>query len=243
MTIIWYPYAVTYAENATGFTPPPGIDGVPAQLVPGGGVAAVAAELDAAGFEAAQAEPDLSEGGWLAAALRAHHRVTCEAFARVPVLPLRFGACYASRSQLVGLLEAQGPRLREALDAVRDAAEWTVEVFVESHQPSEVDGAEAADGTAWMRRRLGEAHDRETLRGQASKCAQRVHRVLTELAVRTDGREGITRRVYLVRRQRETAFVTAASGLAAQLPGTHLKLKIIGPQPAFHFVSAGLRHG
>ena len=170
------------------------------KILVAGDLAAIAGEADAAGFEAAHKQADLSEDGWLAKAVRAHDRVIWQAFAQAGVLPSRFGALFARQDDLTGWLRTQGRRLRRALDLVRGAAEWDVEV----QTASEVDGLEAPNvpsGTAWMLNRQ-----------QESLVYQKVHDALAAQALRS--RDGF----YLVRRADESAFTGKVFELVELFP-------------------------
>ncbi len=216
MTIMWYLYAIAGARDADAIEPPSGIDDSPVKTLAAGDLAAIAGEVDAARFEAAGKRADLSEGGWLAKAVRAHDRVIWQAFARAAVLPSRFGGLFATQDALTRWLRRESGRLRRALDLVSDAAEWDVQVQL----ASDVDGNELPDmpsGTAWM-----------LSRQRGSLVYESVHGALAALAVRAhDG-------FYLVRRDGEGAFTRKVCELVGLFPGTQIKMT--GPQPAYHFV-------
>jgi hypothetical protein len=186
------------------------------KILSAGDLAAVAGEVNAAAFRAAQTLSDLSEDGWLTKAVRAHDRVIWEVFTQAAVLPSRFGALFATPQALTAWLRTERRRLYRALDLVRDVAEWDVEV----QAPSDVDGIEVPDmpsSTAWM---LSCQLD--------SVVCQTVHHALAALAVRSqDG-------FYLVRRADEGAFMRKVDDLVSQFAGT--QIKITGPQPVYHLV-------
>jgi hypothetical protein len=185
-----------------------------------GDLAAVAAEVDPALFEAAQANPDLNERGWLAGALEAHDELVRTVFAMIPLVPLRFGALVAGRAGVEELLVTEHERLRAALDVARDTAEWRVRVI--PHRPSGVDIREA-ERERWL------------------ELAGQVHAMLSVYAVETYGLVQATRDVYLVRRRDENVFSTAAFALAGLLSGTPMKLEISGPAPPYHLVGEDRR--
>jgi hypothetical protein len=212
MTIMWYLYAIADADDANGIGALSGIDDSPVKTLTAGDLAAIAGEVDTAGFEAARMHADLREDGWLAQAVRAHDRVIWQAFTRSAVLlPSRFGALFTGHDDLTGWLKAESPRLRRALDLVRDAAEWDIEVQI----ASDVDGNEVADLSG---------HE------QASLVYETVHNALAACAI------GAHDGFYLVRRDGEGAFTGKVHELVGLFPGTQIKMT--GPQPAYHFVDA-----
>ncbi|GIH02456.1 hypothetical protein Rhe02_05230 [Rhizocola hellebori] len=210
---MWYLYALAGVDDAHAIGPPPGIDDRPVKTLVAGDLVAFASEIDAAGFEAALRRADLSKDGELGRAVRAHDRVIWHVFAHSAVLPCRFGTVFATQEALAGWLRTEYRRFREALDLVRDAAEWDIEV----QAACDVDGNEVLDVKG---------------RQQASLVYETVRDTLAGLALRA--RDGF----YLVRRDEESAFAGKVFELVEAFPGTQIRMT--GPQPAYHFMDSGM---
>ncbi|MDQ7910437.1 GvpL/GvpF family gas vesicle protein [Phytohabitans sp. ZYX-F-186] len=238
----WYVYAVLDEPDASTVDTVVGIDGVPVRVVPSAGLAAVTSPVELAGFRAARERPDLREDGWLAGALRAHHRVVEDVFARAPVLPVRFGAVCASEADVVVMLSAFRERLRAGLAAVAGAGEWEVRLAAAdppAPDPSTSDG-EPLDGTAWMLRRRARARRRQETGERRRLAAGLVRDTLARHARDTYEVDGVARFVCLVRRADEEAFHRAADGLRGPVSGAGLRLDLDGPRAPFHFAQRGL---
>lgn len=230
----WYVYAVIAAADAATVDGPAGIDGVPAQVLVSADLAAVAAPVDLAAFRVAQAEPDLNEDGWLAQAVRVHHRVVEDVFAHASVLPLRFGALCASRDDVLLVLDSLRPRLRTGLARIAGAGEWMVRlVGAEPRAEAEAVDTTNASGTAWMLRRRASVRAREVARQRWSKAATTVYETLAKHARETCVAEAGVR--YLVKRADEARFAGAVQKLQESELDGELRLDVDGPRPAFHF--------
>lgn len=251
---VWYLYGLVRAEEADRLTALEGIDGTPVRVVAEGPVAAVAGELELAPFQAAQTATDLSEDGWLARALRAHDRLGAEAYASVPLLPLRFGCLYPERAAVVDMLRSRRESILAELDRLAGAGEWSVKAFAAPPTTSgdgpPGPGGDPADGTAWMNRQLDVAvsrdrlqRRRETLVGDLDErlSGHALDRYARD-AVGRDGQRSLFNVVYLVDGAAGDGF-RAALRDARRDCGDELRLVVHGPAPAYHFVRWEAPHG
>ncbi|MEV6970834.1 GvpL/GvpF family gas vesicle protein [Hamadaea sp. NPDC051192] len=227
MSVGWYLYAFVDPADAGGLVLPPGIDRTPVQIVRDGAYAAVASEVDTAPFDLTLSDADLTEDGWLAHAVRTHDQVVHAVFNRAPVLPMRFGGLYATRAGLVGLLRTEHAWLVDAFGRIREATEWHVRITED--RLSSAEPGKATAGPVWPCRRR---HDRST----SDELWTRMHADLAPHAVRSHQRPAAMGRAYLVRRESERAFIRAAAGLTRLVTGRRLRIEIVGPLPAYHFV-------
>src|SRR6185312_12858707 len=94
-----------------------------------GGISAVVSDVDIEVFRAGAAEADVTEDGWLAAAVRAHERVVLGAFHSAPTVPMRFGIVHPDERTVRSLLRDHADDFRAELERLDGAAEWSVKVF------------------------------------------------------------------------------------------------------------------
>ncbi|MEV0273837.1 GvpL/GvpF family gas vesicle protein [Hamadaea sp. NPDC050747] len=226
MNVGWYLYAFVNPADAGGLVLPPGIDRTPVQIVRDGEYAAVASEVDTAPFDLALSGADLTEDGWLARAVRTHDQVVHAVFNRAPVLPMRFGGLYATRAGLVGMLRAERAWLADAFTRIREATEWQVRIAED--RLSSAEPVRPVNGPGRLCRRRPERP-----RGE---LWTHMHAELAPHAVRSHQRPAAMGQAYLVRRERERDFIRTAAGLTRLVTGQRLRIEIVGPLPAYHFV-------
>lgn len=255
----WYVYAVARSEDLADFAGMTGIDNEAVHAVLAGRLAALASEPELAGFQAAEEEPELSEEGWLARALRAHDAVVAHAFAAAPVLPLRFGALYPTRDDVVEMLRSRADDLTAEIDRLAPTSEWDVKAYVgalaaEGSTPPEP-ADEASGGAAWMQQRRNAAVARETVREQRTRLATEIGEQLAEHArdtyLRSETADADPDRpaldaVYLVDRIDQDRFLAVVDRLRDRYSDDILRLAVTGPLPVYHFVRldpVGAGHG
>lgn len=236
-----------------------GVEDRPVTLVQSADLAAVAASVPLERFRALGApegEPDLGEGGWLAAAVRAHERVVERVFTHATVLPFRFGALYRSPEDVAAVLAEHGGGLDEELRRLDGTAEWGVRAYLEGNRGvAEVercaDGG-GVTGTEWMRLRREEAALRSAARQARHVVAEDVHEVLARRArdcvVRPHPRRDtadvpVLDGAYLYGRGDEARIAADTSGLSQRHAGSGLRLQVSGPWPPYHFVRLPERVG
>ncbi len=247
----WYLYAIIRAKDADQVPAGAGVDDEPFQVLPVGAIAAVAAHLDLAGFHSVRPDdPDMSEDGWLAGAVRAHDRVVAETFELVPVLPLRFGCLYPGRGELLNALADTAPALLAELSRLDGAAEWTVRVATGTtdDEVPEPDTAQPTDGTSWLRARREAVRRRHQLHANRSDTLQQVAETIAT-ATRDTAWRGSTddavELTCLVDRDTQDKFHDTVRSAGALYPDT-VGITVRGPHPPYHFVqlpAAASGHG
>jgi gas vesicle protein GvpL/GvpF len=255
-----YVYAITGGVGASAATGEHGIDSAGAvEVLSDGDVAAVVSDVDIATVRRGCDEADVSEGGWLANAVRAHDRVVAAAFRSAPTIPVRFGVVYPDRESVAEMLRSHQSELRDELHHLAGRAEWNVKVFVDLAQASvapyataDAQHAAISPGADFLTRE----RDRRTSRARAELRARTVIadtvQTLDLLAAdRADLKQSGTgpggapyfAATYLVERRDEEAFVAAAERLQAESCDDTVTLTVDGPWPPFHFTSLRLEPG
>lgn len=99
----------------------------PVLLFEAGPVAAVVSAISDDAFP----EADMQTPEWLADRACRHAALLSALRELTPVLPVKFGALFSSRQQLIALLDANASAIAEALDGLAGKAEWGVKAFVD----------------------------------------------------------------------------------------------------------------
>ncbi|HEY8471729.1 MAG TPA: GvpL/GvpF family gas vesicle protein [Natronosporangium sp.] len=222
----------------------------PVRLVTADGLAAAVGTIPAELAGGDRLQRRLADPGWLAFAVRAHHRVVEACFRAMPTVPFRMGTVYQHEASVRELLTERATQLRAALAVVDGRCEWGVKVYHRAppepaRQPSTV-GAGGADrpGTAYLLQRRAERANREQARVAAALAAARLDAALAALAVAVerpaaagypgDAPAPMLRASYLVDAARSDQFTGAVRALAAQHAAVQVRLT--GPWPAYSFV-------
>lgn len=221
------------------------------ELIRRNGLTAVAREVSLDEYDEAVLPERLNDRGWLERNARAHEDVLQAAAALTAVVPLRFGAIYRSRDQVLRMLHERSGEFRATLERVRGHVELGVKAWVDLPTLERTLGAEdvpAADsaGAAYLRRRRAE---RERSREAAARCAElaeEAHRRLSEVAVaavssrpqpreltgRTDAM--LLNGAYLVRSGDEE-LRREVERLAADHSSAGVEYEVTGPWPPHNF--------
>lgn len=237
-----------YGVLAAGAAPPAGrgIDAAPLQVIPCGGVAALASDVPEDFLEAGREE------------LLTHSRVLEEAIARTIVLPMRFGVVLpdeaAVQERLLdpygGELEAQlralEGKVEVAIKGIYDEAAILREVLAEHRDVAALRQAiqgkpEAA--TYYQRIELGELVAAALEEKRAAAAPEIVDR-LALLAADVRVGEAVHERMavnasFLVERDRLAEFDRAVDRIGAEQAG-RIQLKYTGPLPPHSFVELGM---
>lgn len=236
----WYVYGIVNDPGSEVLDT--GISGADApQLIRQGDLAAIAAPVPLAEYEAEALRPRLRDPVWLEAAVRRHHDVVSRIHSAHIILPAKFGSVYTSVDDVRHALERGHAELHERLAALTDCDEWGVRLYATSHQALdrmaardepldrlEQDMATASPGRAYfLRRKLHEARAQATERGltELTRAAHErlaAHAVASELtaserpnASAADEEIEILHAAYLVPRSRLSAFVAELEDLAS----------------------------
>ena len=242
----WYVYGIVDADGD--------VEGV--DLVRHGNLAALVAEVDLADFGEDALPERLNDRAWLEEKVRAHEDVLQRAAARRAVVPLRFGAIYDERHDVVDLLEKRGDEFRGALEHVRGRVELGVKVWVDrSRYEREIAsdasaGETAGGGRAYMLRRQTERRIAEEAATRLAELAREVHERLAAVAVdavanrpqppELSGRDEqmLLNAAYLVARD-DDALDEALVALQEEYARLGLLFELTGPWPPHNFVDRG----
>ena len=123
-----YAYGIIRLGNGdTTLAPMDGVGGQPVRTISRGGLAALISDLTPQGCDTIDdvlSNPDLVKDMALD-----HHRVLQSMVERYTILPLRFGAVFASDDSVATALEEHRAALCEALERVDGACEWGIKLF------------------------------------------------------------------------------------------------------------------
>ncbi|MBY0460218.1 MAG: GvpL/GvpF family gas vesicle protein [Gemmataceae bacterium] len=185
-----------------------------------------------------------------------HQEAVAAAFARSPVLPVRYGAVFSSRDALGALVEAHRGRIAEFLARVAGREEWAVKCSL--HTQKAVEALIARDPELAARRAQLPAtpgakyFQEKRLHADAERrvnasLAGRLDEVRAELGATAEGvcelrrpsADGATRLVshdaFLVPRERVPEWLARLDAVAARLSDDGLSLVATGPWPPASF--------
>nr|AHE14578.1 gas vesicle family protein [uncultured bacterium] len=231
-----------------------GLGGRPVRMVTRGEAALLVSDVDLALLNGVDSE-EITTDGRIAALAQTHHDVVAAAFARGPIVPLRFGTVLRDEQAAVRVLtDRHGPWMRD-LARVTGQAEYTVRLVRTARSSEPATEADAANppaapaeddtrrGTAYLRARQRElAQQRRQRTGEESVAAQ-IFEALDPLAAEVVrrpagaiGADVVAEATYLVPSARQEQFVTTARDLVCELDPQGVELAISGPWPPYSFV-------
>lgn len=240
----WYVYGVSEDDPTLER-----LEGV--ELIRHSGLTAVVRAVPLDEYDEAVLPERLNDRDWLERNARAHEDVLQAVAAVSAVVPLRFGAIYRSRDQVLRMLDERAGEFRSTLERVRGHVELGVKAWVDlptlerTLGAGEAPTAESA-GAAYLQRRRQE---QERSREAATRCAElaeEAHRRLSEVAVaavanRPQPRELTGRSeamllngAYLVRSGDEE-LRAEVDRLAAEHSSDGVEYELTGPWPPHNF--------
>ncbi len=124
-------YALTRADcPANGFGP--GVDSrFPVELVRYGRLAAVTSRVGLDQFDLAKLQEGTADFPWLSKVAVRHNEIIVAVARNLPVLPMRMGIFFTSRSSLIAKLAPYEANTAEFLRRIEDRQEWAVKIYVE----------------------------------------------------------------------------------------------------------------
>ena len=240
----WYVYGV--AEDDPTLE---GLEGV--ELMRHNGLTAVVRAVPLDEYDEAVLPERLNDRDWLERSARAHEDVLQAVAAVSAVVPLRFGAIYRSRDQVLRMLDERAGEFRSTLERVRGHVELGVKAWVDLPTLERTLGADEAPtaesaGAAYLQRRRQEQERSREAAARCAELAEEAHRRLSEVAVaavanRPQPRELTGRSeamllngAYLVRSDDE-ALRTEVERLAAEHSSDGVEYELTGPWPPHNF--------
>ena len=109
--------------------------------LPSAGVVAVISEVLLSEFS----EANLQDLSWLGERALRHEAVVARIMAVSPVLPVKFGTLYHSRESLKLFMDQHHGAIDQALDKLRDKAEWSVKGYLLGEQARNIIATEDPD--------------------------------------------------------------------------------------------------
>ena len=109
--------------------------------LPSAGVVAVISEVLLSEFS----EANLQDLSWLGERALRHEAVVARIMAVSPVLPVKFGTLYHSRESLKLFMDQHHSAIDQALDKLRDKAEWSVKGYLVGEDARNIIAAEDPD--------------------------------------------------------------------------------------------------
>lgn len=187
-------------------------------------------------------EPGISVKSWenddekLIKAVVSHDRVLCDLFAKITVLPLRFGISFASEKKLLDSLEECRAEYLEKLHELEGKAEYTLKfipkTFAEPKTPAKGKGKEYF--LAKKQRYQSQQNFLETQAAQWEKIAAEISQLHPSvMVVEPEGEE--LRKIYLLLSLQEEALV-AEQFLTWQESSSYWELQLGEPLPPYHFI-------
>ena len=254
-----YAYGIVRLRNGDPSPAPmEGVGGRPVRTISRGGLAALISDLTPQGgttISDALRDPSVVKDMVLD-----HHRVLQSMVEQCTVLPLRFGAVFASDDSVEAELDAHREALCEALERIDGACEWGIKIFgdraiLRSRPAEESPAIRAArqqiaattEGRAFfLRRKLEEIAEEEVERA-IGHCIANSRRLLTSTARaaatlktqpqaihgRTD--EMVWNGAYLVSKDREDRFFECIAALKQAHGPSGFDYECTGPWPPSSF--------
>ncbi|MGP0066640.1 MAG: GvpL/GvpF family gas vesicle protein [Isosphaeraceae bacterium] len=248
------PATYLYCVARSGAEIPDGLSGieeqVPVQILECAELAVVTSVVERDVFESdAPSDPE-----WVVPRALRHERVVETVLSRGPILPVRFGALFATRQALMAWVAANRAAISGFLDHVSDKEEWTVRIHVElgtaldilmAREPDWIARARAlpsSPGTRYFQEKKlradAQRHVRQTARVATERFRAEARKLAGEclLSLRKSERpdiEPVLHSAYLVPRRSVPTFLELINQAGKKT--ACLRLESTGPWPPSHF--------
>ncbi|WP_188193267.1 GvpL/GvpF family gas vesicle protein [Nonomuraea sp. SYSU D8015] len=243
-----YLYAVALDEDAAPAEGLTGVAGEPVRAIAHAGLVAYVSAVPLSEFGEEPLRQSLEDMDWLGETARAHHRVVEAVAAKAPTAPVRLVTVYNDEAQIRALLERRRDDFVRLLSRVAGRREWGVKVYVAPSAPPPAaaePAAHSSPGTAYLKKRQASLHTREEAWRQGVERAERIHDVLSSVAVaghrhrpqdpQLSGREEwmVLNGAYLVDEGRAEEFGRVVEGLR----GEGIDVELTGPWAPYSFTT------
>ncbi|MDO8742009.1 MAG: GvpL/GvpF family gas vesicle protein [bacterium] len=224
---------------------------------PEDGVVAVIGQVDPAEFS----EQNLQTLDWLGPRAQRHEAVVERIMDVSPVLPVKFGTMFRSRASLKEFLDRHHKDIEQALDKLRDKAEWSVKGYLVEEDARTIIAAEdtgvqsrraalspsPSPGLRYLQQKQLDAVIEAALRAWVARVTHDLHDVLVHhadasaaLRCHASAVTGRTERMvfnggFLLAPAALADFRAALSGLQQAHQRTGLTLELRGPWPPYNF--------
>jgi len=228
----------------------------PVELVRYGRLAAVTSRVGLqsslagapAGFDLAKLQEGTADLPWLSKVAVRHNEIIATVARHLPVLPMRLGIFFTSRSSLIAKLAPYEANTAEFLRRIEDQQEWAVKIYCTSLDARSFDGpAHAGGGTQYLaakgrlalRRQQAQAAVRQavlTVEARLQGITDSLHRLRPLPNTLTNRPEKmIWNGAFLLSRSTIRAFHAACEQLGSELAPGGLLVELTGPWPPYHF--------
>jgi len=219
------------------------------------GMVAVIGEVDTGEF----CDQNLQTLSWIGPRARRHEAVVEQIMGASPVLPVKFGTIFRSRTRLKEFLGRHREDIVRALDELRDKAEWSVKGYLDEEEARQI--VTAADpaiqsrlaalspspGARYLEQKQLDAVIEAALRAWVARVTHDLHEVLalravasTELRCHASAVTGrpermVFNRSFLLTPESLPDFRAVLSDPLHAHKGTGLTLELRGPWPPYNF--------
>ncbi len=255
-----YVYGVVSSSVKTA-TAPTGIDGGAVNLIPKGGVAALATSVGADDYAPDKVEALTADLDWVSQRAMAHDRVLTWASDAGQVIPLPMWTLFRDAKAVEAMLSKRMNELVQTFARIGAGREFIVRVYVQpvvlkehlgEHAPEltalAADAAKASPGQKYLLERKMENIRKDAGRDVATKVAGEINDALSAASMdtvreqpvnsgapREQGR-AILNASFLVAPARVVAFQKALTGMVNKYEPSGFKFDFTGPWPPYHFV-------
>lgn len=224
-----------------------GVAGGPVRVISHAGLVAYVSAVPLTEFGEEPLRQSLEDLDWLGETARAHHRVVEAVAAEAPTAPARLVTVYSGETQIRDLLAQRRDDFVEVLSRIAGRQEWGVKVYATPSvaPPADEPATQSSPGMAYLKKRQAGLRTREKAWGQAVARAERIHDVLSPVAVASrrhraqdpqlTGREGwmVLNGAYLVDEDRTEEFGQVVEGLR----GEGIDVELTGPWAPYSFTT------
>jgi hypothetical protein len=247
MTDLVYAFAALPAETRLADLPP-GLEGLPVEIVPAGGLTLVVQRTPADLAERLESVQDAESRAWLTDCVVQHERVVEACLNAGPVFPFGFGIMFESRAALAEALAPHKTTLEGYFRRTRDRKEWAVKVYAGIDVPSRRTVAEgAASGRDYLEKRHRSPFERGDAMEAARKEAQQLIDRLAGQAANVVAREAgsaplassttvlVANSAFLVDDEQNAEFREAAATFDPKDWSHLVDVTVSGPWPPYSF--------
>ena len=264
---VFYVYGVMSSSDAEAIDamPEAGID--PAHgvaLLPFRDLQIIYSPVSAEAFGPDVLAENMKDPEWVQQRVRAHALVMEQFRTGSTLIPLRFGAVYASEEEIVAMVDERYAYFSDALDRLQNKQEWGLRMYsdVETLRMRISEGEQKVEesldviskGIARFIKdemeKMESLDEEELIRLITEHSIRRTHESLLEVAESglfkplmggENSEKGrlISNAAYLVPQDKEEVFQALIEELASESMSLGLRFELTGPWPPYHFVDAG----
>ncbi len=247
-------YALTWADcpvNSFG----PGVDPrFAVELVRYGRLAALTSRVGLDQFDLAKLQEGTADFPWLSKVAVRHNEIIVAVARHLPVLPMRLGIFFESRSSLIAKLTPYEANAAEFLQHLEDRQEWAVKIYVDESRCLQRPTNSSPTGrrgpgevrNTWLpkdyrRSAVGRSKPRSdsavlTVEARLQGITDAWHRLRPLPATLTNRPEKMVwNGAFLLSRSNIISFQTACERLRGELAPKGLLVELTGPWPPYHF--------